>query len=703
MINGTLHTSRERGGRTVAALALALGLAIGAPLAAGEEAPVPGGAGSSPATEEARPPAPADSGKIAVEGSSQDVTGALQGQEGVHIQTMCTHCNSANIQVGGLSQDLVPVLWNGYPLLGGLAVSYVLQMMPGDTVTEAHVTKGPGEAAEPGPAAGGVIELTRARPDELPRWEFAGEAGSFGRRAGMLRASGRLFDWLSGTVTLEREYADAVDSDGDHWIDVGAMERNLADGHLRMNLGRDHVVEAGASWIEDDTTRGRGGFDLVGYLFGPDRGRPQWTREDTFVARRAFRAGWAWMLPSGGTLTVRALDATRHQSVHSQYSRLGLFGPAFQRLLERYRIRERQDWGQARLRLPIGTTLRLDAGLEAVHERVTARELDLTTGQPTQVVTDYYKTWSGWAEISWTPGPRWDLQLGVRRDDDEVFGAETLPRATVRWFPAHGWTVRLFGGKTFRPPKPIFSAVCCGQRYQRNINVRPEVGTTWGLEVTWQPSPEWKAAVYASRTDFDDHIVKLVGWSQLYIQTYALANVRDARAETLEFTLRWKPVETVTIDGSLGWLSFFDRGSGPVQVLVYPPSMSVLQTVEVPMDRIPYRPVRTGSLGFSWSANRAVSLSFQANYTGGMLIQQYEANATSFGNILLPEMRRTPGFWMVGASADLRLLPQVELALGLDNVTDRVQNDLGDPTTDYNWGPLTGRTFFVSLRFHDPH
>ena len=26
--------------------------------------------------------------------------------------------------------------------------------------------------------------------------------------------------------------------------------------------------------------------------------------------------------------------------------------------------------------------------------------------------------------------------------------------------------------------------------------------------------------------------------------------------------------------------------------------------------------------------------------------------------------------------------------------------DLGDPTTDYNWGPLVGRSFRVGLRFH---
>ena len=38
--------------------------------------------------------------------------------------------------------------------------------------------------------------------------------------------------------------------------------------------------------------------------------------------------------------------------------------------------------------------------------------------------------------------------------------------------------------------------------------------------------------------------------------------------------------------------------------------------------------------------------------------------------------------------------------VGVDNVTDRLQSDLGDPTTDFNWGPLVGRAFRVGLRFH---
>ena len=63
-------------------------------------------------------------------------------------------------------------------------------------------------------------------------------------------------------------------------------------------------------------------------------------------------------------------------------------------------------------------------------------------------------------------------------------------------------------------------------------------------------------------------------------------------------------------------------------------------------------------------------------------------------------MRETPGFWLLKLSAEVPLTRRVTLKAAVDNLTDRIQNDLGDPTTDYNWGPLAGRSWRAGLRFH---
>ena len=61
--------------------------------------------------------------KSRIDAGTTMLSEVLQGNDGVRIQTLCTHCNSANIQCGGLSEDLVPLKRDGFPILGGLATS----------------------------------------------------------------------------------------------------------------------------------------------------------------------------------------------------------------------------------------------------------------------------------------------------------------------------------------------------------------------------------------------------------------------------------------------------------------------------------------------------------------------------------------------------------------------------------------------------
>lgn len=639
---------------------------------------------------------------VEVEESSASVTDALQGKEGVRIQTMCTHCNSANIQVGGLNKELVPLSRDGFPVFGGLATSFVLSMLPADEIAEAQVVRGPGSVRDPSPAAGGAIRLEGAAPEDLPRLDLAATAGSFGRRAGDARAAGRLATWLQGSLVVGRETVDRVDADSDGWTDVAGVERTIAEGRLRAQAGRSHSLDLAGSWIDETNPEGRGAFDVLGYLAGPSPGSPQWTREDASLERREARAGWRWDLRDGRRLEARVLNAARDQRVRSQLTRIDYL-PGAQDLFERLRIDEQDWWGTVRFAQPVGSEGMLEGGVESSYQRVHAESLnafDLISGSPPVVETavDYVKLRSVFSEYRTALGPKWDLQLGARLDDADQFGRRGSPRATLRFFPAAGWTLRLLAGRTFRPPEPIFTEVCCGQRYQRNTSVEAERGTTVGFEGIYQPSPRLRVSLYAARSDFDDHIVRLVAWSAVYTQTYALANVPRARAETLEIAARLSPVESLTLDASIGWLSFRNRDRGRVGVVVSPP-FGGLETVQVAIDRIPYQPARTASFAASWTLPRRVAITGQASYTGSMMIQQFAAEASTASNLLLDDMRPTPGFWIASISAEVPVTRRLGLALGVDNLTDYVQEDLGDPTRDYNWGPLTGRSYRIGARF----
>jgi len=648
------------------------------------------------------------------------VSGALQGQDGLRIQTLCTHCNSANIQVGGMAAELVPISINGYPVFGGLATSMIFSILPADTVANADVSKGPGKAVSPAAAAGGVINLTESTPQELPRIDFVGEIGSFDRARGTARVAGPLASWVSGALVVGTETADTVDADADGVNDVPAVDRTFAEARMEFEAGRNHTLDAGFSYIDEENTDGRGAYDFLDLLANanPDA---TWTREDALLDRREYRGGWKMKLGQGRSLAVRFLADNRHQVLRSQLSRDpdvigGAFGDATD-LKDRIAVDETNEWGSAQYRHPIGTTGMIVAGIEAQAREVSAASFDWTgLGEP-ETAVDSVDTGSAFVGFDYKLWPKTDVQIGLRYTHakwggpiEQILGGgftngshyrernRTLPRVTVLVRPAKGWTLRFVGGTSFRVPSPIFSEICCGAKYQRNINTAAETGVTVGFEGIFQPSPDLRVSVYTARTRFEDHILRLVGWSEYYVQTYAMGNVPETQADTAEFVMRWSPARRVTLDGSITWLSHHNEGEQDVEVFITRFDPMNPEIVLVPMDRIPYQPLRTGSIAATISLPGQAQITGQASYSGSMLIQQWEAD-DFLTNHLLPEMRSTPSFWLVNLAFRVPAGNGLELFAGVDNITDEVQDDLSDRTTDFNWGPLAGRSWRAGLRY----
>jgi len=676
------------------------------------EAPV-----SSPAQASAAGPAQGErarSGSLPLGDGAADLTGELQGKEGLRIQTLCTHCNSANIQAGGLSQELAPITRDGFPVVGGLAATFLLSVLPADAIADANVVKGPGEASMSPTAAGGAIALTAATPEDVPWLDLLAETGSYSLRRGVARISGSMGRVGGGTFTLGRTTADPVDDDGDGWVDVPAVDRDYADGNLEIRPGASHVVSFGVSYINEANPLGRGAFDALRYIL---EGLDSWTREDIDFRRAEFRTGWEWEVGGDATLALRALGAERRQTVASQVTGTEVpFIPGATEPFERFEIEERNLWLALQYRQLLGLDVQVAAGVESNLQEVDAQNREPLTllnqgAVEPELAFESVDLVSAWADVIWAPNPRLELQVGVRYDTAEFVTElthptptrsaradhETSPRISVRYYPARGWTLRFLAGDTFRPPRPILSEVCCGQRYQTTEAVLPEVGTTSGLEVSFQPTPRLRASAFLARTDFDNYILRVVGWSQVFIQTYALANIPQAQADRFELALRWTPLPRLTVDGSMGWLSFHNTGNEKVDVFVTPPSSSAIQVVPISIGRVPYRPVRTASVGLRWAMLKRVVGLAQASYTGGMPIQQYIREP--FNSQLDTEgFRPTPAWWLVNLSVEIPVSRHVSLLAALNNVTDELQDDLGDPTTDYNWGPLAGRSWTFGVR-----
>jgi outer membrane receptor protein involved in Fe transport len=641
------------------------------------------------------------------------VSDVLQGKDGVRIQTLCTHCNSANIQLGGLSRELVPLWRDGFPIVGGLQTSLVLSMLPADSIAMAEVARGPGDASQSNAAAGGEIDLTSSSPAELPLFDVFAETGSYSLKSATTRLSGALSSSASGAIVLGATEADPIDDDNDGWTDVPAVDRRFAEAELELTPGDDHEIRLGGSFIHEDNPLGRGAFDAVRYVTGGEDG---WTREDMGFQRREMRAGWAWRTPHGGTLRLSALAADREQNVRSQLTAVSSgFIEGSDRLIDRFEIDERDMWSSLSYSHPVDLRWRIEGGIEISRQDVDAVSREPLTiiggGDPVaQRARESVELASAYLTVGLNPGQAWDVEFGLRRDSANLrtelstdltssqrTDSETSPRIRVRYSPARTVTLRLLAGATFRPPRPILAEVCCGQRYQTNENEVPERGRTVAFEFEFAPTPKLRVGAYIARTDFEEHVLRVVGFSQVFIQTYALANIPRSTADRAELTLRWSPSRVVTVDGSVGWLSFENTGQEYVDVHVAPPSFGGTIVVPIRIDRVPYLPVRSGAVAANWTLPKRTTLSVQAGYTGAMSIQQF-TRLPSNSELNTEEMRQTPPFWLIHLSAGVPLNRHVSLIGTINNVGNRIQDDLGDPTTDYNWGPLAGRSWRAAVR-----
>jgi len=369
--------------------------------------------------------------------SAAGVTDAIQGRDGVRIQTLCTHCNSANVQLGGLSRDLVPMSRDGFPLVGGLAASLVLAMLPADSIAKTQVVKGPGDAGLSHSAAGGEVDLVGARATETPGWDLYAAGGSYSLREAAARVGGRLSSWATISAIVGTTEADPVDDDHDGWNDVPGVDRTYADATLDLKPAGSHELLFGLSFIDEENPQGRGAFDAVRYITAQADG---WTREDALFRRSEARVGWTWRHRGGGGFELRALAAHRDQTQRSQLTaQSGGFFPGADRLIDRFRIEEDNLWVNATYRKPIGIGWRVAVGVETSRQQVDAENrepLAIVSGADVapQLARENVDIASAFLDAEWNPSPSVSVQLGARFDQAtrSTTLSSPVPQSTTR-------------------------------------------------------------------------------------------------------------------------------------------------------------------------------------------------------------------------------------------------------------------------------
>ncbi|MEO8275965.1 MAG: TonB-dependent receptor, partial [Thermoanaerobaculia bacterium] len=400
----------------------------------------------------------------------------------------------ASVFMRGTNSTHTLVLWNGIelndPYLGGFDWSNLST----DGVERIEVVRGPFSALYGSNAVGGVVQLVTRH----------------GARGAGARAPGDL-----GQARLEGGSHDLARAGASAGWNLGGLAVDLA-GHLRRGKGEvdndffdSDEASLGLDGALGDSARLgaliRWGRSNIGVPFNfasePSPHREQ-AYDSTSVAVPFSWSASAWHLDAQVAHTTTGLELTDRDDEFAANT-----------------ADAKRDQARVVVRGEVGKQLELTGGGEWDRQ-----EADTASAFGPGVVERRQRTWAAFGQASWSSGPL-RIDAGLRRDDNDAFGAETSAKAGLGWAFSESWRLRASYGEAFRAPSladlyyPGFS----------NPDLEPERTRSSEIAVDGGTGP-----FQASLALFENRLENLIEFDFV---TFVPQNIGRARARGVEGSL----------------------------------------------------------------------------------------------------------------------------------------------------------------------
>jgi vitamin B12 transporter len=521
----------------------------------------------------------------------RDLADLLWSVPGITVAQAGAPGQQTSVFTRGANSNQTLLLWNGIPLNDPFFGDVNWQFVPTEGVERVEVVRGPFSALYGSNAMGGVVQvLTGARHGLAADLE----GGEHGYARGGLAAGANV-----GGVQLDL---------------TGHARRS--DGTLNNDFFDGEEVVARALWAPQPGSSlgvlARANDARTGVPFSSGVPTPE-TRiswQEREIALPLDATGGRWLVDA-------RLQDTRFDSTFRSPD--DPFG-AFASNTRSETLAGRAVGSYHLLRLP-GQDLEVSLGTEGQGFRVSNQDVF-----GTNLDHAHQRTWAGFGQASYGGGPV-RLDVGVRRDDNDVYGGQTSLRAGGVWRIAGGTRLRASFGQAFRAPT-------LGELYfpfSGNPNLRPETGTSYevGLE---QDAGAWRFAA----TGFDNRQHNLIVFDNVSFQD---VNVGRARSRGLEGLVAFRRgIVSAQLNGTR--LDAVDQTTG----------LELLR-----------RPKWSGNL-LATARPGPWTFTFTGRYVG----ERADLDP------VMPRVRRTsPGFVRLDVAASRRALPWLSPYARIENLADR--------------------------------
>ncbi len=633
----------------------------------------------------------------------RNLADALEYLPGARAESNCQNCNTTEIQLLGLPGAYNQILYDGLPLLSGVAGVYGVEQIPAVLIDRIEVVKG-GASVLYGPGAvAGVVNI-------IPR-----PIGETGMRAvvGHERVQGEPYFLATGAatyslgpggdgITVYGHYEDAapVDYDGDAFTEL--VDRWLAIGGARVRYG---LTERTTLLLDYQYTaeerRGGNRLDQPEFLANIAESidtrfhRGSVTLEQRLGPQSAIIGTYAFALVDRETF-YGGLGDVETDPAAPGFDRGALDAAAAISRNQYGTTADDLHYGELRGETVLGRHT-LIGGVQYRHERVDDRNVDVDGAFVGQLVDDSFDDLGFFVQDEWSLSSNLRLILGGRIDKSSELAEPVFsPRAGIWYSPSSALVLRANVSTGFRAPEVFSEDLHIDTLGGTPVRARNAPGLVEESSVSYALGFDWRpgSADSAFTLDGQAYYTKLRDTLFLgQIEQEAdgtLFRVRsNAGGSTIvggELTATYRVGER--LNGSLG-VSYIDSRYDEPQI-VFEDNGAVVVTeryLKTPrfgaIGQIVFEPVERLQ-GFF--ALRYVDRMKVLNNRTGMLVD-------------------TPDFLVADASLTRHFAVgtqggDIDLTLGVKNIFDERQKDLETGRlrdSDYVYGPRQPRTFFVRL------
>lgn len=638
-------------------------------------------------------------GPILEMAAPRNLADALEFLPGARAESNCQNCNTTEIMLLGLPGAYNQILFDGLPLVSGVAAVYGVEQIPALLVDRIEVVKGGGSALYGPGAVAGVINIIPRSPERNELRATAGVELPDGEAAWSASAVGSLLlgtDRGHASAYLHSERSPWVDLNGDGYSELARRRLTVAGVRGEWRPGEGTEIDFDYQFTSEDR-RGGNRFDQPPHLANIAEA----------IDSRIHRASLSLRQELGEQTSVTAVYAGSWVTRSSFYGGLGDVetdpgAPGYDAaaLADAIAVSSRQygatdnalHFGELRLETVRGPHALL-LGAQYRRESVDDRNLDAGGSLISVLTKDSFDTLGAFVQDEWTLSEAVRAVFGVRIDKSSTLADPVFsPRVGLWWSPSATLVLRANYSTGFRAPEVFSEDVHVDVlgadpvRVRNAPGLRQETARSFALGFDWRPV--WNDGAFTlDGQAYSTTIENTFFLSEIQQDANGLFQVRSnaegSKVIGAELNFSYRASSTLKLLAGGAWL----RARYDTPQLIYDDGATVLFTRDY------LKSPRWSGVGqVIWQPSPSLDGFLAFRYVGRMdALNNRTGTLVRTPDFLVTDVTLTRHF-ALGGNGDL------DVTIGVKNLFDQRQKDLEvGPTrdSDYVYGPRAPRTLFV--------